>query len=1264
MAQYDGSIRIGTEIETKGFKAGSKELEANARRMAKTVSDSLGESAKVALQKQTDAFVKLNQQYANQEQKVKDLASRLHDLQRQKVETAEFKELSKDLDKAKASLDRLYERRDAFAALGKETPPRLELDISDAERKIRILEADIKEFVATDKAYVPVDTSRVKQEIAAAEQKQMQMYSALQTAADALGLKITQNVEKEERRVKAIEEEAAEEERLAHIRENAVVGNQRIVEMAERRKQLLQEIANMESAGIGVGYQQYDSAKQEIANIEQKIKDYNNGIKDVKESYRKLGQVAKGVLSTMASAVKRTATSSFGFLSKQIKKAASAMLKLGKSTKSTNNLLGLGFKSILKYGLGIRSIYALINKLRTAIKEGFTNLYNDKGMVAFKNSIDSLKASALTLKNAFAAAFRPLVEIAIPYIQKLTDYMINLMNVVGQFMAAITGQKKYTKAIRQTTEAIKDQNKAQNKQLSNLDNLNNLTSGASTETDGGAGTMFEEVPISDKLKDIVKWLKDMWENSDFYELGKLLGNKLKKALESIPWNKIKKTLRKVAKSIATLLNGFLETPRLFRVIGQTIAQSVNSMFEFLDEFVWSLHWDSLGQAIVDGVQGIIDALDWKVISHAVTGFAKGLANFFNTIFDAAKTWGDLGNTIAKAINTIIHGLYLFVHNFDFADFGKSIATGLGNALSNIAYWKLGDTLATGINGVFEAIYNFAETFPWTRFADSVAYGINTALEKLDWEKIKSGIKSLATHLAEWLNEFIEKTKWEDVGRTIGAGLQTAIDFLKTFVSEIKFSEVANAIKDTLKGVFEELDFGDVAEIILIALSTKLALNAVGFAFDTVAGAILKGLERVLLVGLVEFDGIAGAILKGIAGAFTAGLSGFATIARVIVSGIAGTFITLGDMALMLAEGLLNLMKTGLSMSKTALVDIGSLLINGISSGIAGAGGIGGLLTADLGALITGGSVATAGVAIGATLIGGIAGALGGGIFGRLLDNYILAPLMSFDEELSNEYKNFKWFGENGFFQRFKDSLTDGSWKEALSLWGDDIYNAFVTLGERQAEAWEAIKTSISNKISEIKTNVSNKLEELKIKWNETWEGFKTKISNAFNSIKTAVQPIIDWITNRIKDIQTAINGISGAAKSALGGGLGGAFGGAVGGRAATYNYTLTNPAIAALQTAEIPRLATGAVIPANREFLAVLGDQKRGTNVEAPLEMIKQANKEGFMEILNQLGLSSGGNGQEINLNLTVECEGYKLIQLMQKLNGEYYKQHGKYAFA
>lgn len=61
--------------------------------------------------------------------------------------------------------------------------------------------------------------------------------------------------------------------------------------------------------------------------------------------------------------------------------------------------------------------------------------------------------------------------------------------------------------------------------------------------------------------------------------------------------------------------------------------------------------------------------------------------------------------------------------------------------------------------------------------------------------------------------------------------------------------------------------------------------------------------------------------------------------------------------------------------------------------------------------------------------------------------------------------------------------------------------------------------------------------------------------------------------------------------------------------------------------ANIPQLASGAVIPPNRKFLAVLGDQKSGTNVEAPLSTIKQA----VMEALAQ------GDREPINVNLVVD---------------------------
>ena len=47
---------------------------------------------------------------------------------------------------------------------------------------------------------------------------------------------------------------------------------------------------------------------------------------------------------------------------------------------------------------------------------------------------------------------------------------------------------------------------------------------------------------------------------------------------------------------------------------------------------------------------------------------------------------------------------------------------------------------------------------------------------------------------------------------------------------------------------------------------------------------------------------------------------------------------------------------------------------------------------------------------------------------------------------------------------------------------------------------------------------------------------------------------------------------------------------------------------------QIPYLAQGAVLPANKPFLAMVGDQRNGTNIEAPLETIKQALSEVMMQ--------------------------------------------------
>ena len=72
-----------------------------------------------------------------------------------------------------------------------------------------------------------------------------------------------------------------------------------------------------------------------------------------------------------------------------------------------------------------------------------------------------------------------------------------------------------------------------------------------------------------------------------------------------------------------------------------------------------------------------------------------------------------------------------------------------------------------------------------------------------------------------------------------------------------------------------------------------------------------------------------------------------------------------------------------------------------------------------------------------------------------------------------------------------------------------------------------------------------------------------------------------------------------------------------------------NPQLRTFALPELPRLATGAVIPPNREFMAVLGDQKRGTNIEAPMSTIEQ----GVENVLRRMGISSGQSGMTLVLD-------------------------------
>lgn len=152
------------------------------------------------------------------------------------------------------------------------------------------------------------------------------------------------------------------------------------------------------------------------------------------------------------------------------------------------------------------------------------------------------------------------------------------LNKVGQFFAALTGKKFAIQAVGVlqdysdslagvdkksggASDALKDLNKVIS--VLGFDELNKLQDISNTGSGNGLGELspsdlFQDVLVDDAIKELADKLKAAWKKADFSDIGKILGDKINSALENIPWNKIKNTVRKIGKSLATFLNGSAE----------------------------------------------------------------------------------------------------------------------------------------------------------------------------------------------------------------------------------------------------------------------------------------------------------------------------------------------------------------------------------------------------------------------------------------------------------------------------------------------------------------------------------------------------------------------------------------------------------------------------------------------------------------------------------------------------------------------------------
>lgn len=492
---------------------------------------------------------------------------------------------------------------------------------------------------------------------------------------------------------------------------------------------------------------------------------------------RTLGNVTlnttKIITGSLLNGLKNTALK-IGSLSKSI-------VGLGNSSKKMGVSFAEGFKNILKYTLGIRSLYTLMNKLRRSIVDGFKNLSLYSNEV--NASLSMLKSSLNTFKNASAAALSPLLNAMAPALNTIIQACTRATNAINQLLSALFGKGMWIRAKDQALNfaaGIKKAGKEAKNGTRQFDELK-LISTDSGNGDGSANPadMFETLPIDDKFKDWADRLKEMWKNADFTDLGSSIGDWLKNALDNIDWGGIKEKASKLGASFATFLNGIFATEGLGYSIGNTLAQGINTGFEFLNEFVHALDWESVGQFIAESVNGLTENIDWNLINDTFVTGAEGLGNALNSFTDYLN-WDAISSTVSNFVNTYVDTIYAFVTTVDWKSFGENVGTAISNTWTGIDWSAAGALVGESFIAFFDFISGAIENVDW----QGVAQTVEDFITGVDWggvadsffEAIGAAFGGLSAFLGKLLYDAIEGTKKyfqgkiEEVGGNIPKGI--------------------------------------------------------------------------------------------------------------------------------------------------------------------------------------------------------------------------------------------------------------------------------------------------------------------------------------------------------------------------------------------------------------------------------------------------------------------------------------------------------------
>lgn len=579
-----------------------------------------------------------------------------------------------------------------------------------------------------------------------------------------------------------------------------------------------------------------EETHQEILTLIKDLKQFQSIKNQAFQSTEKVSAFKRALAGIKGSAKSiNSAKKSFNDVSKAIQNARSMASKaihpfrtLKEMISGANNSgnKGMSWGRMLGSSLMFSTIFGAISQIKEAIKAGSDNLVQYSS--AYNKSISGMVTSLLYLKNAWAAAFAPVVNVVAPYISRFIDMIAGALNAVGQFTAALTGKGRvvqakkawynYGKSLEDTGDKIKDTTKKA-KDLQNyllgIDELNVLqpntdsNSGSGSSGSGGkytgpsASEMFETIEIPNSMNKLAEMFKDAIAKSDFTDIGRMISNKLSNALESIDWKSVYHHADNFGKDLATFLNGLI-TPRLFYDLGATIAGAINTAFHAANSFAINFDWSNLGASLASSITGFFE--NWDA---GLTG--ETFSNFFSGIFDAMTSFleklssDDTFKAIGQQLVNLLCGIdwkkciwnlaaFFSAFNNALLDFPTDFVEGIGEAIvEHITGSKFSEEARKKFEEKFAPIkkaYKFLleGINPFTRIKRDIEFAVNA------FEELKKKFS-----IGDWYNNNVKPWFTKDKWATVGDGIKSGLGGIGDWMGET-FGSARKSVNDNFSDV--------------------------------------------------------------------------------------------------------------------------------------------------------------------------------------------------------------------------------------------------------------------------------------------------------------------------------------------------------------------------------------------------------------------------------------------------------------------------------